>query len=317
MFRNEFFLGDYIYKLANFDNAMLQSGFTTEGYFDNFNMNADKLKEEIFNIKKRRKWGRHEQGQTIRYEFAFSPNAGFLASPDLLLKDTELKISFDRCPPSMALLEVDTITTECIKLEIKDCFAMTEYVSSEALRESFATIENIPYVYEFEEVDVMIKNLPLNETDIRFDNIRGGKLPTHMFIGLISQSALKGSFDLSSTCFEAENISELNITLNGNSVHGYPMTIKNNSAIYPIQKFFETTNSMYNESCGSCLTLIDFDYNFIHSHLFEGETSNNGWIGVNFKLTKAPTKPMSIVLWFITQNSLSIDKFHSVERINY
>ena len=122
---------------------MLQSGFTTEGYFDNYNMNADLLKAEQFNIKKRRKWGRHQQDHTIRYEFAFSPNAGFLASPDLLLKDTELKISFDRCPPSMALLAVDTITTECIKLEIKDCFAMTEYVSSEALRESFETIENI------------------------------------------------------------------------------------------------------------------------------------------------------------------------------
>ena len=295
---------------------MLQTGFSTEGYSDFFNMNAEKLQRETSDIKNRRKWGRYQQGQTTRYEFAFSPNAGFLASPDHLLKDTELKISFDRCPPSMALLEVDTVTTECLKLEIKDCYAITEYVSSETIREKFASIENVPYEYEFEEVDVMIKNLPLNETDIRFDNIRGGKLPSHMFVGLISQSALKGSFELSSTCFEAENISELNITLNGNSVHGYPMTIKNNSAIYPIQKFFETTNSMYNEYCGSCLSLMEFDYNFIHSHLFEGEMSNNGWIGVNFKLTSAPSRPMSIVLWFITQTSLTIDKFHSVERIN-
>ena len=305
-----------MYKLANFDTAMQQTGFVTEGYFDNFNMNADKLKTEQFNLKNRRRYNRAEQGTTTRYEFAFSPNSGFLVCPDHLPKDTELKISFDRCPPSMALLEVDTVTNECTKLEIKDCYAVTEYVSSESLRETFASIENAPFEYNFEEADVMIKNLPLNETDIRFDNIRGGKLPSYMFIGLISQEALKGSFQLSSTCFEAENISELNITLNGNSVHGYPMAIKNNSAIFPIQKFFDTTNSMYNEGCGSCLSLMDFEYNFIHSHLFEGEHSSNGWIGVNFKLSTAPTKPMSIVLWFITQNTITIDKFHTVERIN-
>ena len=296
---------------------MIKSGFTTEGYFDNYNMNADKLKIEQFNVKNRRKWGRYENANVVRYEFAFSPNTGFLASEDLLLKDTELKISFDRCPPSTALLAVDTVTNECKKLEIKDCYAVTEYVSSEALREYFSSIDTTPFVYEFEEVDVLIKNLPLNETDIRFDNIRGGGLPSYMFIGLISQAALKGSFELSSTCFEAENVSELNITLNGNSVHGYPMTIKNNSPIYPIQKFLDTTKCMYNSAIGSCLTLVDFDYNFIHSHAFEGEMSTNGWIGVNFKLTSAPATPMSIVLWFVSQNALSIDKFHTVERINY
>ena len=39
--RNEFFLSDYIYKLANFDLNMIHSGFMIEGYYDTFNMNAD------------------------------------------------------------------------------------------------------------------------------------------------------------------------------------------------------------------------------------------------------------------------------------
>ena len=296
---------------------MIQSGFNTEGYFDNYNYNADKLKNETGEIFRRRTWGMTAKEGVMRYEFAFSPNTGFLASPDLLLKDTELKISFDRTTPETALLEVKTITKECKYIEIKDCYAVTEYVSSPSIRDYFSTIDSTPFVYQFEEVDVMIKNLPLNETDVRFDNIRGGTLPSFLFIGFTQQNALNGSFDLSSTSFEAENITDLNITLNGNSVHGYPMTIKDNSPIYPLQKFIDTTNQLYNVSCGSCLSIIDYQCNFIHAHGFEGEISSTGWIGVNFKMSSPPPSPMSIVIWFISPCALSIDKFHSVERLNY
>ena len=139
---------------------MIQSGFLTEGYFDCFNFDADKLKSQSQTIT-RRQWGREESDNITRYEFAFSPNTGFLASPDLLLKDTELKVSFDRTPAQTALLEVAAISSECKYIEIKDCYAVTEYVSSPSIRDYFSTIENTPFVYEFEEVDVLIKNLPL------------------------------------------------------------------------------------------------------------------------------------------------------------
>ena len=296
---------------------MIQSGFLTEGYFDNFNFDAERLKSESFNLKTRRLWGRHQVGNKTRFEFAFSPNTGFLASPDLLLKDTELKISFDRTPPQTALLEIGSVTEECKYLEIKDCYAVTEYVSSPAIRDFYGSIEQTPFIYHFEEVDVLIKNLPLNETDIRFDNIRGGSLPSFLFIGLNQQESLNGSFELSSTGFEAQNITDINITLNGNSVHGYPMNVKNNSPIFPLQRFLDTTNQLYNATCGSCLTIPDFENNFLFAHCFEGEMSPNGWIGVNFKMSKVPEKPLSIVLWFISPCTLTVDKFHAVERINY
>ena len=86
--------------MANFDSFMIQSGFVTEGYFDNFNYDASLIKEESGSIKTRRTWGMKAKNNVMRYEFAFSPNTGYLASPDLLLKDTELKISFDRTTES-------------------------------------------------------------------------------------------------------------------------------------------------------------------------------------------------------------------------
>ena len=302
--------------MANFDSFMIQSGFVTEGYFDNFNFDASVIKQETGSIVQRRKWGLTARNNIVRYEFAFSPNTGFLASPDLLLKDTELKISFDRTPPQTALLAVGEINNECKFIEIKDCYATTEYVSSPNIRDYFSSIDTSPFVYQYEEVDVMIKNLPLNETDIRFDNIRGGQLPSFVFIGLIPQDSLNGSFDLSSTSFRCQNVTDMNITLNGNSVHGYPMSIKDNSPIFPLQKFIDTTNQLYNSSCGSCLSIPDYDCNFIHAHGFEGEISTTGWIGVNFKLASPPTQPMSIVIWFISPCAISVDKFHSVERLN-
>ena len=303
--------------MANFDSYMIQSGFVTEGYFDNFNYDAKLIKEESGSIKMRRTWGMQAKNNIMRYEFAFSPNTGFLASPDLLLKDTELKISFDRTSAAAALLEVGDVNSQCNFIEIKDCYAVTEYVSSPAIRDYFNSIEHRPFVYQYEEVDVMVKNLPLNETDIRFDNIRGGQLPSFVFIGLIPQDALNGSFELSSTSFKCQNVTDMNITLNGNSVHGYPMVIKDNSPIFPLQKFIDTTNQLYNASCGSCLTVPDYDCNFIHAHGFEGEMSTTGWIGVNFKLSEPPAIPMSIVIWFISPCALSVDKFHSVERLNF
>lgn len=291
----------------------------TEGYYDTYNMNADKLKLEKGGLSELRKQGAslNADRSTICYDFVFTPNTGFLASPDLLLKDTELKISFDRTSPGTSLLEIGSIETECKYLEIKNCYAITEYVSSQAIRDYFEIIERRPFIYEYEEVEVLVKNLPLNETDIRFDNIRGGALPYFMFVGLISQNALNGDFDLSSTNFECHNLTDLNITLNGNSVHGYPITIKNNSPIFPLQKYLDVTGQLYNSETGSSTRLIDYKYNFIHAHLFEAESSETGWISVNFKLSSAPAEPMSMVLWFVSNCSLSIDKFHSVERINF
>ena len=128
MFRNEFFLTDYIYKVANFDSRMVESGFIPEGYFDHFNADASELVSEELVIK-RRNYLYHEEGTKRRYEFAFTPAMGFLASPEPLLNDTELKISFDRCRPETSLIATTSITHDCEYIEIKDCHAMTEYVA--------------------------------------------------------------------------------------------------------------------------------------------------------------------------------------------
>ena len=109
----------------------------------------------------------------------------------------------------------------------------------------------------------------------------------------------------------------MSIMLNGNVVNGYPIRVDRGSPVFPMYKFFETTNRLCNVNCGSVTTFQEFRSNWIWAHKFEAEGSQ-GWISLNLKLHEAyeEAKPMSMVIWLITSASLTIDKFHQIEKRN-
>ena len=111
-------------------------------------------------------------------------------------------------------------------------------------------------------------------------------------------------------------IKEFNITLNGNSVNGYPLIIKNECPVLPLHKFFDSTNRLQNIYTGENITQKDFKNNWIWSHKFECENASQGWLGINLKLEEAFETPMSLVVWLINPTALSVDKFHQIEKIN-
>ena len=308
--------------MGNYDGGLIDTGFIFEGYVDNYNCGSKEFamsggSEIVAN----RKYSRYEvSGKTI-YEFAIIPNTGFIGSPDLLLKNCELKLSFDRAHPSLAVLKVGEAELPDV-LEIKECFAVTDYISSPDIRDYFSTIETQPFVYSYDDVDVIIKNIPLGETEIRFDTLRGGNTPSYMFVGIIPQKSLIGDVEESSTGFRANNVSEMNITYNGNSVNGYPINITESSYIFPMLKYLDVTGQLYNQSCGKTLTGPEFEYNFLWSHKFEAEPSPEGWVGVNFKFSELIKKdgenePMCLVAWIMFDSVFTIDKYLQVDKINF
>ena len=118
--RAEYFLTDYIYKIGNFDSSLVESAYNCEGYFDHYHLTSTEL-GSLNEIVGKRKSGSTTPASGIdRYEFVLTPNFGFLASPEPLLKDCELKLSFDRSSWQTVLTEYATVTTACTKLEIKD-----------------------------------------------------------------------------------------------------------------------------------------------------------------------------------------------------
>ena len=268
----------------------------------------------------RKKGGFHNTITKKRvYEFVIIPSCGFLNSPEPLMKDCELKLSFDRSKPYTSVIDVGATSTSPLltdPIEIKDVVAITEYVSSPNLRNYFDSIDYEPITYNYDSCQLMVKSIPTGETEIRFDNLYGGNVPLVMFAAVIPQKALKGDSSMSSTMFKDNFVEQMDFTLNGNSVHGFPMIVKHGSAVKPLQKFLDSTDRYYNVGSGESLSLVDFEYNWIWSHKFEAEVTSQGWIGINMKLSSAFLESMSLVVWIISPECISIDKFHKIEKLN-
>ena len=211
-----------------------------------------------------------------------------------------------------ALVDSDAVG----QLVIKDCFAVADYVSSPNLRTYFDSINYTPLRYEYEDCEVFVKSIPQGETNIRFDNLRGGNIPSHIFIGFIETDALNGNHELSSTRFSPHHVQYMNISLNGNSVNGYPMSIDHNFAVQPLQKFIDCTNRTCDITTGKMFTPTEFKFNWLWSHCFEAADGATGWIGVDFKLSEPFATSMSMVSWIISPAAITIDKFNQIEKVN-
>ena len=153
---------------------------------------------------------------------------------------------------------------------------MTEYISSPCLRTYLDSIDTLPLRYDFEDCLVYTKNIPQGETNIRFDNLRGGNVPSQMFIGIIETAALNGDFALSSTKFSPHEVSQMNISLNGNSVNGYSVKVQSERQVIPMSKFVDCTNQIQNVDSGATLNSSEFMYNWLWSHCFEAEEASQG-----------------------------------------
>ena len=313
-------LADYIYKIGNYNTDYIMSGFASEGYADILNIGKSNLASSstgIAAIIKNRHRGAFDFTESgakkRRYEFIIIPTIGFLGSNDPLIPDCELKLSFDRLAPKMSLISLKDNPPDFDGLDIKDCYALTEYISSPSLRAHYATLSTKPIVYEFEDIEVLVKSLP-NDSMVRLDNIRGGNIPSYIFAALIPSADLNGNIDESCTGFKHFDVEEINITVNGNSVSGYPLTIQDGMAIFPLHKFNEATNRLCNNAASSAMKIGEYDYNWLYGHRFEAEGSQ-GWLSINVKFKTVSTKPLSMVIWIIYPSAITIDKYHQIEKI--
>ena len=84
----------------------LSSAFNIEGYFDNYNFTSENLSKNASYLTNRKDCCVKVNGKN-RWEFAFSPNVGFLGNAEPLIKDCELKLSFDRAPPYNSVLKLN------------------------------------------------------------------------------------------------------------------------------------------------------------------------------------------------------------------
>ena len=317
----DYWLGDYIYKYGNYNKGAIESLCQSEGYFDVWNVDHAVMKtvtESKLGIgyEHRQLKTSTQSSDTIKYYFTFVPNFGFLRDTQPLMKNCEIKLKFDRAKSQISFVKKDE-TGEAfpVYLEIVDCVAQTEWVSSPALRAHFEKIDNAPIEYRFDECQIYLKNIPQEQKTVRVNQIRSGNLPSHIFAGIIDSDALNGSVDKSSTDFQCHGVERFNISIDGTNVNGYPIKVESGSPMYPFVKFNDTLDKLSNISCAGGFTLAEFTHNFLWSHHFQAEQSSTGWINIDIDFKTPLTDAKTLVIWCIAPYSILLDKFRQIERI--
>ena len=315
--RFEYYLADYLYKIGNFDENYISSAFNVEGYFDLSNYGKSTMSTTAAEpVVTARRVGYVKTGDKYKYDFCIIPTVGFLSSPLPLYRDCEVKLSFDRVSAKTSVIEISAGGTLPSVFTIDNVVAETEYISSPALRNHFSSIEREPIVYRYEDIEVLIKPLPKDQTNIRLDNIYGGNVPFYFFSGIIKTEDLAGNEDGCSTMFSQHHVTDFNLTLNGSSVNGYPLSTNDSTVIFPLMKFLDTSGRLYNIGSGSTLSIVNYDCNYLWAHRFEAEEASSGWLGIELKLKENLTENYSIVVWLIKPSAITIDQFRNIEKLS-
>ena len=131
-------------------------------------------------------------------------------------------------------------------------------------------------------------------------------------MAIVPSKALGGSTDTSSTDFRYDQVTEINLKLNGNSVHGYPMKVNNNYPVWPYWRYNEVTNRVMNVECSKQNTILNFKDNLFYAHKFEAEETSQGWISLNLALRSIDgySEPHSLGLLITFKSCLEIDNFN-------
>ena len=228
---------------------------------------------------------------TAELEIVHYLEGGILNSIQPLPSNTEIKLSFDRAKAEIALLYAeneepfpDDLDNSVIQLI--DPYLEVEYVTSPYLRNYHSQIIDRPVTIMYDDCDVYLKSIQKGVSQIRMDNIMGGLTPDYFYAGFVQTNALNGSFELSATCFSMLPIEYANLTMNGMFVQGFPIS---SNYKYPVKlfcKFNETNGKSKKTIGGGAITFAHWaNTSSMISHKFEGEQTNEGWLGLDIKLT--------------------------------
>ena len=244
--------------------------------------------------------GQYRDGKT--HSFLIDLEGGILNCNQPLPNNTEVKLSFDRANAAIGLLFTeygkDQNGNDIVQpteldnkvLDLIEPYLEVEYVSSPYLRNFHAQIEERPITMRYDDCDIYMKTVNEGQTMIRFNNICGGNTPDYIFAGFCLSEALNGDFDLSVN-FKNVDMTDVNISLNGMPLQGYPMSFGNSGSLKLYSKFLDTINRSKKSIAGESIEGSYFSkYYCLISHRFEGEQSNEGWLGVEVKLNEALDK---------------------------
>ena len=275
---------------GNYNADYLQSGLRANGYFDSWNLSTAEITPRLDLVKAQRESLLNKSSFPTgfkTYQFIFRPLTGIFNCLKPLATNHELKLIFERAPSEAALVAEKSGTVNPLKgksLEIKNAYVKSKFFTSMYLRNTIS--EHDDQIYEYDEICVYQKNIPIGEKSIRLPNIIGGETPNYIFAGILPASALNSDKEISMTEFKLLGVEEFAFTLNGQNLSGFPVMAQNGTPIEIYENYLKVTNRKYNNQCASVMGPHDFKMmHCIYACKFDNQNLESGWIGVNMKLS--------------------------------
>ena len=239
-----------------------------------------------------------KNGETKFQQFVLNLEGGIMNCSQPLIPNTEVKFTFERLPASFGLFYDKLTDPKPTKLdagkpiEIIDCYLELEYVSSPYLRNLHEQIVDRPMTYHYDDCQIYMKDLAKGSQTLRVNSLCGGLTPDYIFAGFMPSECFDPDFVRTSLRFDNPSIQSACITLNGSPVQGYPIScLIDGNPMQFYARFLDTIGKWKTTGASSTLPFSAFsNYFCLISHRFEGEQSNEGWIGFDIKLSNAAKK---------------------------
>ena len=295
---------NFLSKFCNFNLEFVRSNLAqVEGYGFEYILLANRdeyatAKQHNVDLEYDRLWGVETVDDVKQQLLVLNIEGGIMNCNQPLLPNTDVKLSFERMPATYALFYEDiegakpTALDQGKTIDIKDCYLELEYVSSPYLRNLHSQIIDRPIKYHYDDCQIYMKDLAKGAQTLRVNSLCGGLTPEYIFAGFMPAKCLDPDFLTTSIRFENPGIRYACITLNGAPVQGYPISmIFQNNAAQLYSRFLDTIGKWKKSAASGTIPMTAFgDYFCLLSHQFEGEQSNEGWIGFDIKLNKPTDK---------------------------
>ena len=303
---NEYFMASYFMGVSNYNVDYVTTGCNAFGIFDASNLATDFITSNASGFAKIIS-SRKGIADDFVYEIVLPIDGNIFTSNGTLPNNTPLDISFERSPSKVSLLKTEDF-------EISDAFEKVLPLEDAYLIVPYTIYPDSPIMgdeqIKYDDYVINRFNIPQGSANIRMANVLSGKLPSKLFIGIMSQDAYGGNFEVSSTLFQQHEVKKVTIYLDGNVITGFPITMSDSMVSIPYTRFLNNTNRYTNAFAGRMLTQLEFkEYHFIHSASFD--TSLSGSLTFEFEFKDTPSDQLVLIACSVHDRKIQFDKFRN------
>ena len=308
---HEYALSAYFNTLLTFSKGTMRTGLKTFGIFDDINLDST----QIDHLVKIDQWGLRKRirkgvGNTFEYEIIMPIDNTLFYSDDLLPSGQRWTLSFERAETKYStLVTVPSTTMTSVEkvLDLEDVYLMIPYVNDDKMNKKEANWIEKPISVEYDNYHIQRFTLDSGGRNIRLSNIINGKLPKLLLYGIMKESAYMGSFEESSPNFERHGLTDIDMLVNGVSVHGMPLKMSHNCVSVPYTRFLNVKKNFARKSTYDMITIQEYnDYHFLQVASFP---ESAGALSFEFSFSGNVPSGLILVTCSIYDVNMEIDKF--------